>query len=212
MRHTVFVATLSSVIASVLTAALMSGSLLEADTADSAIVDSEARSVEPSGIEGILLGDVNCDGAVDAKDALADLRFVGGLEVDQTEPCPDIGTLAAIPGPQGPQGEQGPPGPQGSPGEQGSPGPQGPAGLSDVSVESNTSDGNSFGSKSVIASCPAGKTVIGGGAYVGGFYESVAIDITRPYVPSGWMAAAHEHTETSGSWYVTAYAVCAYVE
>ena len=66
--------------------------------------------------DSILQGDINCDGVVDAHDALGDLFYVGGLELDQNEPCPDIGTLAAIPGPQGPQGDQGPPGPAGEPG------------------------------------------------------------------------------------------------
>jgi hypothetical protein len=41
---------------------------------------------------GRLMGDVDCDGDVDAVDALKILRFVVGLPVSQTEPCPDIGT------------------------------------------------------------------------------------------------------------------------
>ena len=61
--------------------------------------------------DSILQGDTDCDGDVDAQDALIGLRFVGGLDVQQSEPCPDVGTLAAIPGPQGPQGSQGPAGP-----------------------------------------------------------------------------------------------------
>lgn len=44
----------------------------------------------PSGIH--LQGDVDCDGVVSAVDALKVLRFVAGLAVVQTEPCPDIGT------------------------------------------------------------------------------------------------------------------------
>ncbi len=70
-------------------------------------------AVLPGGVESILQGDINCDGVVDAKGALGELFYVGGLEVEQTEPCPDVGTLAAIPGPAGPQGEQGPTGPPG---------------------------------------------------------------------------------------------------
>ena len=41
-------------------------------------------------------GDVDCDGDVDAVDSLKVLRFVGGLPVGQTEPCPDIGTALTI--------------------------------------------------------------------------------------------------------------------
>ena len=37
-------------------------------------------------------GDVNCDGNRTSVDALGVLRYVAGLPVNQTEPCPDIGT------------------------------------------------------------------------------------------------------------------------
>jgi hypothetical protein len=39
-----------------------------------------------------MFGDVDCDGDIDAVDALKILRFVVGLSVTQTEPCPDVGT------------------------------------------------------------------------------------------------------------------------
>ena len=114
MRHTILIATLSSVATSVLTTAVISGSLFGADTASSAnTLDTPSGAIQPGGVTSILQGDINCDGVVDAKDALGDLRYVGGLTVVQTEPCPDVGTLAAIPGPAGPQGEQGPQGPSG---------------------------------------------------------------------------------------------------
>ena len=118
MRHTILIATLSSVAASVLTTVVISGSLFGAETASSASTPGEAAvAVNPGSVEGILQGDINCDGVVDAHDALGDLRFVGGLDVQQQEPCPDIGTLAAIPGPPGPPGPAGP---------QGAAGPEGP--------------------------------------------------------------------------------------
>jgi hypothetical protein len=91
--------------------------LFGADTASSANTPADAEGeVGPGGVTSVLQGDINCDGVVNAQDALGDLRYVGGLEVQQTEPCPDVGTLAAIPGPAGPQGEQGLPGEQGPPG------------------------------------------------------------------------------------------------
>jgi hypothetical protein len=41
---------------------------------------------------GRLMGDVDCDNNVTAADALKILRYLAGLPVSQTEPCPDIGT------------------------------------------------------------------------------------------------------------------------
>ena len=43
-----------------------------------------------------LFGDVDCDDDIDAVDALIILRFVVGLPVSQTEPCPDIGDALVI--------------------------------------------------------------------------------------------------------------------
>jgi hypothetical protein len=43
-----------------------------------------------------LFGDVDCDGDVDAIDALKILRFVVGLSVSQTKPCPDIGVNPGV--------------------------------------------------------------------------------------------------------------------
>jgi hypothetical protein len=43
-------------------------------------------------------GDVNCDNSVNAIDALLVLRFGAGLTVNQTEPCPDIGTVLTLAG------------------------------------------------------------------------------------------------------------------
>lgn len=43
-----------------------------------------------------VLGDVDCDGDVDSVDSLKELRFVAGLTVSQTEPCPDIGSELTI--------------------------------------------------------------------------------------------------------------------
>jgi hypothetical protein len=38
-------------------------------------------------------GDLDCDGAINAVDALKVLRYAVGLTVPQTEPCPDISTV-----------------------------------------------------------------------------------------------------------------------
>ncbi len=44
---------------------------------------------------GYLWGDVDCVGDVDAVDALKILRYVAGLSVSQTQPCPEIGSEVA---------------------------------------------------------------------------------------------------------------------
>ncbi len=41
-------------------------------------------------------GDVDCRGNVDAVDVLKVLRYVAGLEVQQREPCPDIGSTVTV--------------------------------------------------------------------------------------------------------------------
>ncbi|HEY5641030.1 MAG TPA: hypothetical protein VIW01_13370 [Dehalococcoidia bacterium] len=111
MRHTILVATLSSIAASVLTTALVSGSFFGADTARSANTDgATGAAVQSAGVDSILQGDVDCGGNVSPVDSLKTLRHDAGLSVQQDEPCPDIGTLAAIPGPPGPAGPQGPQG------------------------------------------------------------------------------------------------------
>jgi hypothetical protein len=47
---------------------------------------------------GLLWGDVNCDGDVEAVDALKILRHVVRLAVSQEEPCPDIGSTVTVDG------------------------------------------------------------------------------------------------------------------
>ncbi len=135
MRHAILVATLSSVVASVLTTAVIGGSLFGPGTAGSA--DSpEAPEVPvlPGSVESIIQGDVDCRRDVTPVDSLKVLRHDAGLSVQQEEPCPDIETLAAIPGPPGPQGPAGPDGPQGEQGSDGQPGPAGAEGKPGVSL------------------------------------------------------------------------------
>ena len=209
MRHTILVATLSSVFASVLTTAVISGSLLGANTANSANTTGEAIIVQPGGVESILQGDVDCDSVVGTRESQGILRYV--LEqpaLSQDEPCPDIATLIpageGVPGPQGPQGDEGPAGPQG---EQG---PQGATGLSEYEIVSETSASNSAFSKQVIAECPDGKDVLGGGGGIFGTNGHVAITYSHPG-PGNWVTGGHEHTASSSSWYVNAWAICANV-
>jgi hypothetical protein len=109
--------------------------------------------------------------------------------------------------PAGPQGPQGPEGPQG-PG-----GPQGPAGLSNLQIVTGSSADNSTALKTASASCPAGKRMIGGGAYVtsGGLYTN-AVGIVGSYPNfSSWTSAGHELGLFLGNWKITVRAVCATV-
>lgn len=77
-------------------------------------------------------------------------------------------------GPQGPEGPEGPAGPQGEQGIQGEPGVDGIDGVSGW-VQANNLDvpasPNSFAQ--AVASCPAGKKVLGGG-----FHGSAVVDET----------------------------------
>ena len=72
---------------------------------------------------------------------------------------------------------------------------------------------NSSASKFLAAPCPAGKRIVGGGAYVsdaGGFASQVALVGSYPNVTS-WGAAAHEIGLFLGNWRLTVKAVCASV-
>jgi hypothetical protein len=67
--------------------------------------------------------------------------------------------------------------------------------------------------KFVTASCPGGKTIVGGGASLGGTaFLNAAIDLSAPNDSNGWDVAAHEHTATAGNWSARAFALCAIVQ
>lgn len=129
-------------------------------------------------------------------------------------------------GPRGPKGDTGNPGVPGTAGPQGiqgAQGVQGAPGVSALQIVTATSPTNttSDSSKTATAACPAGKTVIGSGATLGGtttsgsspnvFAEVVitAIDVSANSV----VARAHEvgARSFSGSWSVAAEAICATV-
>ncbi len=85
--------------------------------------------------------------------------------------------------PAGPEGPQGPEGPAG---------PQGPAGLSGHQIVTAQSVLNSVAFKTVLAACPAGKKVVGGGAFVSGLPKEVGVVGSYPVSASTWFVAAHE--------------------
>jgi hypothetical protein len=135
----------------------------------------------------IIQGDVDCSGAVDAVDALKDLQHVAALAVEQNDPCPDVGTAAAIPGPPGPPG------------------------ISGYEIIEATSNVNSDDFKSVTADCSTGKSIMGGGARVvisGGSRNLLSIIESRP-VGANWQATAVEISGgTEVDWSLEVRAIC----
>ena len=202
MRHTILIATLSSVAASVLTTVVVSASLFGADSASSANTLAEAEgAINPSGVESILQGDVDCSKNVTPVDSLKVLRHDAGLSVQQYEPCPDIGTLAAIPGPPGPAGPQG---------------EAGPVGINGWEVVLVDTETDSTPWKDAIAHCPAGKVILGGGAGHSGPLEDVAVGISEPFQAiegeyRAWKAVAAEFNPTTVDWDLRVWAICANV-
>ncbi len=81
-------------------------------------------------------------------------------------------------------------------------------GLQRVEAESLS---NSTGSRGVIARCPAGKQVLGGGAELIGGGQEVALNdlIPNEALTSFTAEAFEDQTGYAGSWSVRAYAICA---
>ena len=147
----------------------------------------------------IIQGDLNCDGSVNATDTLVSLRHAGGLAVEQTEPCPDVGTLAAIPGPEGPEGPQGPAG------------PAGPAGISGFQVITSQSGTGSQSPTIHDAECPAGMKIVGGGAEIlGASFNDISLHSSAPSPGlTGWRGIASEVNGTGQDWSIKVTAFCA---
>lgn len=104
--------------------------------------------------------------------------------------------------PQGPPGPVGPAGPAG---------PAGPPGLTGLEAVFGTTFNDSNAFKSVTASCPAGKRVVGGGATITPTGASVAVAIQQSYVngTTGWVASARETDAYAGNWTLGVVVYCA---
>jgi hypothetical protein len=117
-----------------------------------------------------------------------------------------------VPGPRGRSGAQGLPGAAGPSGPQGPGGPQGPPGLSGLEVVS-TPETDTEQEKFVVAICPSGKRVIGGGFRVDSSFmnveNSVAVTRSDPLAVDRWEAKAHTTLLAPPLWTLTAYAMCA---
>jgi hypothetical protein len=115
--------------------------------------------------------------------------------------------FAGCSGPQGPQGAQGPKGDQGAPGPQGATGPTGPAGPAGVSgyeIITNLGTLPPNGTVTVIANCPAGKRVTGGGYVVPAVGDTASL--SRPEGNNAWRV---DFKSNGGSGDASVFAVCA---
>ena len=87
--------------------------------------------------------------------------------------------------------------------------------IKNVTYVTETSVNDSETEKSVTATCPAGKEVIGGGARINAAGSvKVATSASYPLVDAnngrvGWIATGRETSEEPGNWQVVAYAICA---
>jgi hypothetical protein len=104
----------------------------------------------------------------------------------------------------------GPPGPQGPAGPRGLPGPKGQPGVSGLERVDASTALSSSNTKSVVATCPSGKRVVGGGAQAtGSGANKVSINQNFPdSAGNKWNANGVEVVATAASWALSAYALC----
>jgi hypothetical protein len=142
----------------------------------------------------------------------------------ETGPQGEVGPM----GPPGPPGEVGPQGPKGDKGDtgdtgpqglQGDPGPQGPAGPTGVSIFVGAAAKPANGAAvttlfTSTAICPAGKSLLGGGADIVQGTAKATLSSSRPTstdpVGAGWTATGYvtvRSTSTSQP-SVTAWVIC----
>jgi hypothetical protein len=113
-------------------------------------------------------------------------------------------------GPVGPVGPVGPMGPQGDQGPQGLTGSQGPAGISGLEVVIVNSGTQETFRIDVVAPCPAGKQVLGGGFASFGNNADISVVANAPD-GSRWLVTLVQNDLADRAWSVQAYAICASV-
>ncbi len=118
----------------------------------------------------------------------------GTIQLNDLSPA--LQKQVRTPGIRGPQGPIGPQGIAGAPG------------IAAVEVTTAVSDnGAGAGFRNAVATCPAGKRLIGGGGGVEGV-AGPQMTISQPTTDGRWRATGYASTNF-GAWQVTAYAVCA---
>jgi hypothetical protein len=173
------------------------------------------------------------DGKVDACIAKADRTSATGL-LGPTVTLDRRGTLRAVDSAAGEQcrsdeqplafnvkGQKGDTGPQGERGPEGPQGPAGPAGLAGYQVVTAESEMGSTGSRTVVASCPPEKRVIGTGYKIKTIhaFEDVLVSQVDPTYWSevtpepgrNVFILAQEVRETDDQWALVGWAICAKV-
>ena len=108
-------------------------------------------------------------------------------------------------------GQQGPAGPVGPQGPAGPAGPQGANGVSGHEIVFATSALDNDEEKNIVATCPAGKKVVGGGGYAFNltYPDDVAIVASFPVNSSSWRVVAQETDPYAPGWLLRTYAICA---
>jgi hypothetical protein len=113
-------------------------------------------------------------------------------------------------GPIGPEGPQGPQGPEGQRGPAGPAGPQGVPGLSGVeTVVANNFSNQVRLEAQATATCPNGKTLIGGGAEILSQFpeRKTGLVVSRP-AGNSWTATGRTYESATGV-NLSVYAICA---
>lgn len=115
-------------------------------------------------------------------------------------------------GAQGPQGPQGVNGLPGTNGQNGDPGPAGANGVSGWEIVEGTPSSDDESDRTVTASCPTGKSVIGGGFTTSDESEKSEVVIYKSYPASSsvWSVSGKVDSTSSGdqSYRLKAYAIC----
>ena len=127
----------------------------------------------------------------------------------QQGPIGPVGPVGPV-GPIGTQGLQGEQGPQGLPGQQGIQGIQGPAGISGLEVVEVDSGTQNAARIDVLAECPTGKQVLGGGFTTAGNNLGITVATNAPLGPR-WAVTLAQNDLTARLWSVRAFAICANV-
>jgi hypothetical protein len=99
--------------------------------------------------------------------------------------------------------------PQGPAGPAGPAGPQGPPGLSAYQTVFTTSAIDSSTTRTLTASCPSGKRVLGGGVAISP--DTAGVALTSNYLANAttWTASAREIVATTSNWGLNAVVICA---
>ena len=94
----------------------------------------------------------------------------------------------------------------------GAQGPQGPPGLTAREQVSAETPQNSTASRTITATCPVGKKVIGGGVELSGPGRArVTATENKPSGDNAWEGEAFEAVATNAAWKLVVHAICATV-